>query len=82
MGNVGDPLNYAIGDVIESKDARYSSFKSIVLAISEKGILVQFIGYEDVCEPILIKHHEAHLMVKSKAGTILYGNKDKKYSAS
>ena len=74
------PIDYGVGDVIESKDKRYSSFKSRVLDITEKGIIVQFIGYEDVCEPILIRHHEAHLMTKSKAGTLLYGSKDKKHS--
>jgi hypothetical protein len=74
------PIDYQVGDVIEPKDQRYSEFKSKVLDITEKGIIVQFIGYE--VDPILIKHSEGHLMTKSRLGTVLYGSKDKKHSSS
>jgi hypothetical protein len=74
------PIDYQVGDVIEPKDERYRDFKSKVLDINEKGIIVQFIGYE--ADPILIRHHEGHLMTKSKVGTVLYGSKDKKHSSS
>ena len=74
------PIDYQVGDVIEPRDQRYSKFKSKVLDITEKGIIVQFIGYE--VDPILIRLHEGHLMTKSRLGTVLYGNKDKEHSSS
>ena len=80
MDNLIIPIDYQVGDVIEPKDQRYKDFKSKVLDITEKGVIVQFIGYE--ADPILIKHHEAHLLTKSKLGTVLYGSKDKKYSTN
>jgi hypothetical protein len=75
-----EPINYQVGDVIESKDQRYVNFKSKVLDITEKGIVVQFLGYD--VAPFTISHQDSHLMTKSKAGTILYGNKDKEHSKS
>lgn len=74
------PIDYQVGDVVEPLDKRFNGFKSRVLDITEKGVIVQFIGYD--VDPILIKHHEAHLLTKSKLGTVLYGNKDKKHSSS
>jgi len=71
-------IDYQVGDVIEPKDQRYRHFRSIVVDITEKGIIVAFLNYD--AEPIIITHNEAHLMTKSIAGTILYGNKDKKHS--
>jgi len=83
MRSLDTPIDYQVGDVIEPKDQRYRDLKSVVLDITEKGVIVKFIGFGyDEIDPIIIRHHEAHLMTKSKAGTILYGNKDKKHSKS
>jgi rRNA processing protein Gar1 len=74
------PIDYQVGDVIAPKDERYNHIKSIVTDITERGIIVSLIGHITTCN-ILIRHHEGHLMTKCKAGTILYGNKDKKHSS-
>ena len=73
------PTDYKVGDLIEPKEQRYQHLKAKVVDITERGIVVQFIGSDNKG---LIPHNQANLLTKCKAGTILYGDKDKKHSSS
>ena len=76
MDDISIPIDYQVGDVIETKDKRYSYLKVKVLDITEKGIMVQYIGMDAPVSTFMIRHSDGHLMTKCKAGTILYGNKN------
>jgi len=74
------PIDFEIGDVITPKSDRYNHLKSIVVDITEKGVVVVLLGRPGFDNRIFIHHSEANLMTKCKVGTILYGNKSKEHS--